>query len=535
MTKARTNWPALLLAGVAVLVLSGKAEATTTAPKPAAPANASARPAPPERYYPQHEAFQSAAEHAVYAGAYQQHFGPFGAMNPDREKNIRETAEAIEGCIKNRDCSGDKQEKILRALVQYNQGQAIKAVMLQNSTNAQRMITASPDSNEKSNVSGKTAQQVQDDRFKVVSQGLDLRDVRSGDSRAPASNDVDPEKTMGRGGLISRQTTGSSRASTIARQVGSARPDVLQMDESEIANQEILGERFVNDYRGFIRDYGATRPEHRNRYYQWVEANESYVLAGNRPTVNAQDEKKFNDAMKEQNLPQVQQAVEEYSRKIKAPYLATRNGQQGWATDTHPSALGIGIAEGASNAQLLQRGNELGKALDPNDPDARYRAVTRVLNKAFRDAGNKKDASNPPMGLANSEKKKDDVRKRVSMSPEAFDKYLDEIWPSSVKRAEIIARGIASSAPATATAPSPTPSPPTQTTAAANPNAPGATGGPSVGGGNGYNGGYRGNSNRRWPNRRYPQGSGGSGYTNGGSPASSGDDNSVNSGGSATD
>lgn len=396
------------------------------------------------------DAFTTAGEQATFLGAYQMSFGPYGSANgtkEDREKMIRETAKAIDDCLNGRACNNEKQEKVLKALVQYNMGQDIKMMMLTNNTNREKM---------------KSLDYAADPTKKANHQGY--------------LNQAEIEASLGRGKSVSVDQTDPikpyqvSKEAALTRTTGSTKDEFFQLAEEKVNHsidaeymqeREILGEKFLNDYGAFLDGFATTEDKHERRFYKYVPSKADsnvYVydesqsgISDNRKRFSVNQER-FAEVQSEQQNPNVRKALADYKGRMTK--IEGRQGEDGKVQITSegssPQELGIGEManidpsewDGVDFKDLMQDG----KITDAN----RARAVARVINTSIVKAGKDKQQEEEKSRKLASGASADNPKwiHNVVLSPESFDQFLDEIWPTSAKRRELMSSAPSIQAPA---------------------------------------------------------------------------------------
>lgn len=389
------------------------------------------------------DAFTTAGEQASFLGAYQMWYGPYGtSANPaEREKLLRETAKAIEDCIQGRDCEETKQKKVLKALTQFNFAQDIKRMMLTNNTNREKMASIDTSDDAKARLN-------QNEINAALGRGMQY-ELDKADSIKP---------------YLKKAVGGAS----LHRSYGSEQEPVFQMKEEGIrgrhidpkylAEREILGDQFLNDYAGFLDNYEALRAPQEQQYYKYVAAKDGTTrIYESTPTVNNE---KFAEVQASQNDPRIRKIYENYRRNLKplvgglkADGKVTHDG-----TGSTPEDLGFGAAQTIDPSDPRHKGVDL-KDLAQNGviPEANQgRAIVRILNKDFRDSAaenEKKRAAEAKQNRSIASRNdpaegKPPTITNVTLNLEKFDQFLDEIWPSAADR-----QRLAASTPAAAPAP----------------------------------------------------------------------------------
>lgn len=389
--------------------------------------------------FQQADAFGSAAEQAAYLGAYQMSYGPYGGQNPEREKLLKETAVAIEDCVNNRSCGDEKQALILKALVQYNAGQDIKRMMLTNSTNQQKMKSlegSTPEQEEEYNKLWEAARStsrsfefVPHDKAKVVEDRTKY--VKKG--------------AKGDGAL----TNGFAKETYFSIDPKDVRTEII-VDSKEKAQQEILGQEFVKEYKAFFNNYTKGNPGH---YYKYVPAQ-----PGSAVSVLAQDENgnfmadqdRYTAAMKEQDSAGVRRAVDNFNKDLDG--FAASRGQQN-DQKIAPGRLGLGKTQdfvydpkSTIDPKEIEKIDQETYAADV-DPEAQKRdrnakKIALDINNRFRETyeiQRKQELQKAGRSIA-SAKAADAVSRKVTITLNAteFSNFLDEIWPNAEQRKKIL-------------------------------------------------------------------------------------------------
>lgn len=378
---------------------------------------------PSVTYVNQSDAYATAAEQATFLAVYQIHMGPYG-VNQDpaeREKLIRETSQAIDDCINNSSsCNEEKQKKVLKALVQLNQGLDIRCMMLVNSHNRERMRSVP-----------------QEDGTNVLPayyQGTEFEYRKK-------ANSWKFEKIQ--------------KPTEMQRTAGILDGQYFQLDETAARRTalapelEIMGANFVREYGIFVDNYTSTQREDGSRYYKFIPAGEaSYEIITDRNGNRVIDQEKFETAIREQSNPTIQKIARDYQDSlakarptITPPSKPGADGPEG-RIKIDPgfnfSDVGIGFRPDTNPPVVENLSYEDLKKDGRLDDEGRARATVRFLNHKFRvsaeeriarDIASSADpaaAAKAPRGYVN-----------VTLDPARFDQFLDEIWPSAATREQI--------------------------------------------------------------------------------------------------
>lgn len=387
-------------------------------------------------YMPQSDAYQTAAEHAVYAQAYQMYYGPYGYgtkgnENTKRQETLKKTAQAIEDCISGNSCGGDKQELILKALVQYNYGQELKRINLVNMTNKENMRSLVP-----------ADERLENDQTKAMAiqtRGSNLsggkrRDAALGHAHGSARDpyfQLPVDETRG----VKIRAANGSRQSLSPKDI------------------EALGPQFMNEYKTFVRKFSRADddPKYKQRYYKYVAARENTYVLDSTPGEHLTDDKRLAEVVKEQNNPNIRKMVDDHLSVERA--ITTKkqmlDGKEGMTVAGYTGGeAGLGdTAEGITVKRLDAKPGENPVATGYD----RFPAIAADLNNAFKEAAEKKlnkDGGGQGRDLAQSgasmyqgqtpKQMADNMTVGVSLEPAEFDKFLNQIWPSSKERAEVI-------------------------------------------------------------------------------------------------
>jgi hypothetical protein len=369
------------------------------------------------KYINQSDSFGSAADQATYLAIYQMSVGPYGKLQSeeDRNKLLKETAQAIDDCVNGRSCGEDKQKKVLKALVQLNQGLELRCMMIANQHNQERMKTA------------KSAEEEIVDPATYETTEFQYQ---------KAANSWKFEKT--------KTTTEMQRG------YGVRDGDHFKLEENAVKHtivnkeQEILGESFVRDYGIFIDNYTNTQREDNARYYKFVpvgEANYRFDDDGGQKSV---DQERFEVAMREQSAKDIQSAVSGYKEKVskakvqvemvdvRGPNGVEKKAKANIGVDFQE--VGMGFNPG-SVPEIPELNVEDLKQDGKFTAEGKPKAVVRYINEQFRitaerqkqqrDIASANDPSAPlkQIGYTN-----------VTLNPQKFDEFLDEIWPTGEKR-----------------------------------------------------------------------------------------------------
>jgi hypothetical protein len=373
---------------------------------------------------PQADAFETAAEHAVFLGAYQMYYGPYGSMQDpaERQKLLRETAQAIDDCVNGRACGSDKQEKVLKALVQYNAGRELQHMMLTNSTNRERM--RSMEYRER----GYGGQPLLDPA------GIQ-RSLASGKDHGKPYADPTARRVTDE----TRRFRNSGGTSRISRSHGTAKDPYFQLNEAEVKGKidpsylrerELMGDKFLEDYGKLIDYYSRAR---REGHYRFIPAGETHVFDGLGNQRRLANPDRFAELQREQQSPGVQSALEAHRRS-----LGTISG--GLTDDGQVHIIGDGFDPRKLGIGEMQSAEGTGVKVDDLRKDGKLeglgnaRAITRVVNQRIKEVAEKK--IRPASGAARSPGSAPPTNTyvNVTLSPEGFGKFLDEIWPPSAAR-----------------------------------------------------------------------------------------------------
>ncbi len=381
----------------------------------------------PVSYVNQSDSFGSAAEQSTFLAIYQMHMGPYGLQNgPEaRQKLLQETAEAIDDCVKNSSsCNEEKQKKVLKALVQLNQGLEIRCMMLANSNNRERMKSITQD---------KELGQLPDP---VPANYLGTEFEYQKQAKSWKYEKVKSTKEMGR-------SAGIPDGEYFQLNENMARRTILSTE------QEIMGANFIREYGIFMDNYTNTQREDGARYYKFVPVGEAaYAYQTDENGNRVIDQERFEQAIAEQSAPQVQGIVKDFRERVakarpeitppKKPGAEGADGRVKINPGVDFSEVGIGFdpasipppPENISYDDLKKNG-EL-------DDEGKARAVVRFLNDRFRKAAEEKRArvlASAPDPAAAAQAPR--AYTHVTLDPAQFDQFLDNIWPSAATRERI--------------------------------------------------------------------------------------------------
>jgi hypothetical protein len=370
----------------------------------------------------QDEAFASAAETGVYLQAYQYLYGPYGIKQnaADRNRKLQETAQAIQDCVSGNSCDSDKQNLILTALMEYNSGKSMKQYVLTNNTYRENM---------------RTIQDVVPDKS-PHEPGFDAAKIQ--ESLIHGSSAVGAK----------------SAKANLFYSTGTSKPPLYQMDEKNlrltVSEQDILGDKFINDYRDFVRGYSKIdRARDAGRYYKYIPAKprgggESVYVIDPSLTV---DQAKLSEAESEQNNERIQKIVSNYADNVKSPtfkrFVDSADGKEK-ASIENPIGAEVGMGQVTGVPQI----EENGQKRDATD-DERFIAVARGLNAEFKDAADRSKKENEAkirnIASGASQAPGEPIDKvgpvNVTLNPAKFDEFLDEIWPSAAVRRQRLQNG----------------------------------------------------------------------------------------------
>lgn len=390
-------------------------------------------------YMPQADAFETAGEQAVFLGAYQMSFGPYGAAQGDTKRNeiLQKTATAIDDCVNGRSCGADKQELVLKALIQYNMGQDIKRMMLTNNTNKERMRSIENYGKGKDGKNWLNTQEIENS----LATGKSFTYTNGPDKMVRANRGETSQSKIG-------------KKSDISRKAGTGKDTYYQLDEGTVnasidsnylKEREILGEQFLKDYGLFLDTYA--KPEE-GAHYKFVKARETYVYDEGAGKRTLDPNALFEERVQEQQKKEIQEAMKTYRQSLKpVEGQLQADGKMGMNLSGMRSDV-IGLGEMATvnpvnfpglNVEDLKKDGAL-------DSAGNAKAVARVVNQSIRQAAEAKlaedaaaararsPASGPPISGA-----KPNTYVNVTLSPKTFGDFLDEIWPTKEKRRDFIA------------------------------------------------------------------------------------------------
>lgn len=437
----------VIQAAAAVLALFAlPALASSTTRAPASQTGQQTQPQSEGTALAQADAFSTAGEQAAFVGAYQMYFGPYGRITneEDRNKLIRETAASIDDCINGRDCGADKQEKVLKALMQFNMGQDVKRMMLTNNTNkeAMRSIDNSADAMTRAKGQGVLSQS-------EIEQALG----RGRDVTVDTADKVKPYQT--------------AKTTNLSRSTGPTKEPYYQLNEAEVTHKiddtylrerEILGEKFLKDYSAFLDDFSAADDRISKRFYKYVPTKADgkiYVYEGKGSVINCYKDEKWcrengSLALNQERMSEVQ--IEQQNKKVRemiATYKQNLKPIQGFRGEdgkahitgegSNPQDLGFGEMAEIDPAQFPEINfsdlMENGKISAAN----RSRAVARVVNAQFKRAADEADKEKAKdRKIASAGEKNPNWIHNITLSPQSFDQFLDEIWPSAAGRQKIL-------------------------------------------------------------------------------------------------
>jgi hypothetical protein len=343
------------------------------------------------KFVRQADAYEAAAEAASYLAHYMKNYSEFSQhmykMEEKDGKMVRTIDEknrfktAVQNCVveQNAACDEKTKKEMLTALVHYNLGREVRAMLLESNTYHQNM--RSLESNR---------------------EAMEKTALSKGFGRKKSTFQVDPSKVM----------------DPVSWQQG-------KLTQNEIA---VLGDQFLNDYRIFIDAYGKTVQEDARRYYQarkparelsseeeanLDDANHSVIAESNEAGPRALfDEKNFDHARRTQSERVVSEEVERIKKEAQAPkVLKMENGDFG--VDMKDDGLLLGI----------QKKIETGDGNPPKTDPGEIAALTAVqMNRDINEVEIEGEKKNPQKQV------------QVQVNVAAFDAFLDEIWPPSAAK-----------------------------------------------------------------------------------------------------
>lgn len=370
-------------------------------------------------YMNQGDAFELASEHAVYAQAYQLMYGPYGygekdSPNTNRKAALKKTAQAIEDCLANVGCDSKKQELVLKALVQYNYGQELKRIALVNNTNREKM---------------RTVKEMDPDKiWKSLQQGSVTRAGRKEKQAMQIQGGISKEPYFQLGS------------------VGGVRPDAV----------EKLGPEFQKEYTQFVKDYTSASRGPKGRYYKYVEARTRpgvYVYDPAAPN-QLKDSARLAEVERDQNNENIQKLVANHLEGLEAPSVK-KEVIDGKEVATVAGNTGKKVGLGETSRVFVPTAD--GKGTEEITDYKKYQYLVGKLDGAFKETAEKKlsaedkafiasrkIANATGASLAPGEPTPKEMADRmlnvnVTLSPERFDSFLDEIWPTSAERRKRLA------------------------------------------------------------------------------------------------
>jgi len=447
---SRTFTTAALLLGL--VSLAQLSHATTQARKPANPSLPTDAPKTKQEicklepgkcaYMPQADAFETAGEQALFLAVYQRSFGPYGLDKNPKERNqlLKETAAAINDCLAGANCGAKKQELVLRALIQYNMGQDIKRMMLTNNSNKVRM------------------QSIED--YSKDARGKIKLDPAAIDASLAQGKTFTYENGKGNLARANRGESSQSRLSqrsTISRRASTAKDPYFSMKEDEIKssvhpddlkNLELFGERYLKDYSAVLDRY--SKPDESNQY-KYVPVKETYVYSEAEGKTALDPAARFEEVKQEQERIIAGKALENFKQTLAPVSVRTlSDGRVGVDTaGFRQEVTGLGVAQDVDQARYADKLKiqfddiNNNTTLDPTTRNAR--AITRVVNAQIKSAVDerlaKDKATAAKAGRATASVQRDgrpapiaNTKVNVVLNPADFDKFLNEIWPSSAAR-----------------------------------------------------------------------------------------------------
>lgn len=331
----------------------------------------------------QDEAYRLAGNASSYLGYYFMNYSKFGAANPKSKENLEKLKASMQACLvdKSGNCSSEDRDNIMSALVQHNLGKEIRKMSLINATN-QENIKSMPESNmayDKSlGYSGPTEKVI----YKVTPEELDGKVTLNRNTK------IEEEKA-------------------------------------------ILGKEFLSEYNTFLDTYTKTTAENEDWHYVAAIPNggdlQSNLIAKEQNGPNAKiDTETHRIDMNSQSNQRTTQIVEDFKKSIKDPIDSLSVGKDGpkvdykkFNEDTKLDTLGLSgkhlgakkedgtITTGAEAAPAFVA--DINKAIDQQIAEKQ-----KTLSKG----------SDGEIASISS----------YSVSDEAFRKFLDDIWPSSVAK-----------------------------------------------------------------------------------------------------
>lgn len=382
---------------------------------------------PVEKFFPQADAFEVAGEQAAFLGAYQALYGPFGRESEDRSKLIRDTAAAIEHCLKgSKTCDEKKQIDVLRALAHYNAGLEVKKMILKNQTNREKMRSLEDTSLDESGRPKVSNEQIQKSLTTGETYEYEL--------------DVSKEKPKPR--KIAKTTE-------FHQSHGMARQQVFQMDENLVKSPEFKDQKekeAVTDI--FSKEFGAlleTRVDAEKddtaRYYKYVPAKEGSsidVIAKDEAGNTLIDQEKFQQNRAEHSSQKIREAVENY------------NNPKGEKKSLEQVAKEMKLTGGLAPKIKDVEYDDILNNDNIEDADKKARIAARNLNHMFKQKA-EEAAKEQGRSLADtSDTPGTEHHTAVVLGAADFDKFLDEIWPPAAKRREREEQAAAAAAAAAA-------------------------------------------------------------------------------------
>lgn len=343
----------------------------------------------------QNESFKRAAQAASYLGHYMQHFSRYGVVMKD-DKQVAATHRALKACLTaSGDCDADARNRVMAALMQYNLGKEVRAMIVENNTNEQNM--------------------------KSLGRPLRLR------QRAGAS-------------LINRRQAGQSYDESFkltARDLAEAVK--VRIDPALLQQRNMLGEEFRRQYLNFIDTYSQTTEQaiHQRWHFKSVPpgtaAEEHSALAGlddqSKPKKRGHHvweldpqtkaprikRERYEEDVRVQKSQPIQTIVKEYKESVTAPEIKLdKEKKQGTIESPISENLKFdGVAIGMPKQFDIVGGEKV------TDPEKIPFLIAGNINEKIKKA-EKDEARGRPNVVTN-----------VQISIDNFEAYLNKIWPPS--------------------------------------------------------------------------------------------------------